>query len=63
MIKNTDKRYRIQITVSGTTLTYNLCQILSEDDTWLEFSDKFKKKFKVNKRNIVILEEVENGNN
>jgi len=62
MINNTDKRYKIQVTVSGNTLTYNLCQILNEDDTWLEFFDKFRKKFKINKRNIVILEEVEDGN-
>lgn len=61
-MRNTnDKKFKIQIEVSGNTLTYNLCTILSEDDVWLEFTDKFGTKFKVNKANIIILEEINSG--
>lgn len=62
MIKNTDKRYKIQIVISGNTLTYNSCIIINEDNTWLEFSDKFGTKFKVNKSQIAIMEELKDGN-
>lgn len=58
MIENTDKRYRIQVIISGNTLTYNNCKILNEDDTWLEFSDKFDTNFKINKNQIAIMEEL-----
>ena len=58
MIKDTDKKYRIQVIISGNTLTYNNCKIISEDNTWIEFSDKFQKIFKINKNNIVIMEEL-----
>lgn len=61
MIQNTDKRYKIQVEVSGNTLTYNNCKVINEDETWLEFSDKFGTIFKVNKKQIIIMEELKNG--
>ena len=58
---NTDKKYKIQIEVRGNNLTYNNCKILSEDETFLEFSDKFGIIFKVNKSQIIIMEEIKCG--
>ena len=55
---NTDKRYRIQVLINGNTLTYNNCLIFGEDETWLEFSDKFDIIYKYNKNNVVNLEEL-----
>lgn len=55
---NTDKKYKIQVIVSGHTLTYNHCKIISEDNTWLEFSDKFGTTFKYNKNIILSMEEL-----
>jgi len=59
MIKNLDKKYKIQITISGNTLTYNECIIINDSDTiWMEFSDKFGTIFKVNKSFVGIMEEL-----
>jgi len=52
------KQYRIQVEISNSTLTYNFCTILFEDETWLSFSDKFGTVFKVNKNSIKIMEEL-----
>lgn len=58
MEKSDEKRYRINVEISGNTLTYNNCKILGEDDTWVEFSDKFDVIYKYNKNKIVSMEEL-----
>ena len=56
-----DKRYRIQVVVSGNTLTFNNCKILSETENWLEFSDKFNTTYRYNKNIVTCIEELKNG--
>jgi len=60
---DTDKKYKIQIEIRGNNLTYSNCEILSEDETFLEFSDKFGTTFKVNKTQIIIMQELNSGDN
>lgn len=56
MIQKSDKRYKIQVIVNGSPLTFNNCLIISEDATWLEFSDKFDVILKYNKNTVVSME-------
>ena len=54
--KQSERKYKITINVSGTQLTYNNCVILKEEEDWLTFIDKFGNEYKVNKNSITILE-------
>jgi hypothetical protein len=62
MIKESDKRYRIQVMLNGNYLTYNNCRILKDESGWITFTDKFNKTFILNKNSITIMEVLEDGN-
>jgi len=49
--------YKITVEVNGKLLTYT-GKIISEDDDFVTFSDKFGTTFSYNKKNIVSMEEV-----
>ena len=55
-----NKTYIIRILIDGRLLTYKGL-ILSEDDFFIEFLDKYNKKISVNKNNIQSFEEAGNG--
>lgn len=58
MIKPDEKKYKINVIANGNTLTYTQCIVIKEDDTWVEFSDKFGNIIKYNKSAITSMEEL-----
>lgn len=52
-----NKTYILRVTIGGKLLTYN-AKIISIDDTFVSFTDKFGGKVSVNKKNIESFEEV-----
>lgn len=54
---NIGDTYIIRIEVNGRFLTYT-GKIISEDDDFITFSDKFGSTFSYNKKNIISMEEV-----
>jgi len=53
-----NKTYVIRTTINGRLLTYT-GKIISNDDIFITFLDKFEKKISINKKNIESYEEVE----
>lgn len=53
-----NRQYIIRVLIDGTLLTYSGV-IISQDDFFICFIDKFHKKISVNKKNIQSFEEVE----
>ena len=56
-----NKTYKIVFRVNGQDLGYTARDV-TEDDTFVNFVDKFGKKFTYNKTWIISVEEVSNGN-
>jgi len=54
---NFNDKYKITILIGDKVLTYT-GEIISEDDTFVTFVDKFGATFSYNKKNIVSAEEV-----
>lgn len=50
--------YILRVTIDGRLLTYT-AKVISIDENFVEFLDKFNTKISVNKRNIESYEEVE----
>ncbi len=53
-----NKTYILRITIDNRLLTYT-GKIISEDDTFITFLDRFDKKISVNKKNLESYEEVD----
>jgi len=52
--------YKIILKINNATLTYN-CKILSIDDNFISFIDKFGKEYNYHKGLIISFEELKNG--
>jgi len=57
-----EKRYKINIDSNGKTFFYK-GYIIKEDDFFITFNDKFKGEIRLNKKNIISIEEVKNDTN
>ena len=49
--------YKITVSVNERVLTYT-AKIISEDETFITFTDKFNSTFHYNKNNIISVEEI-----
>jgi hypothetical protein len=58
MLEKSDKRYKINVTSSGRTLTYTDCKLISDNEWSLTFTDKFGIVLTVNRAMIISMEEV-----
>lgn len=55
-----NKTYIIRLTINGKLLTYT-GKIISIDELFITFLDRFERKISINKKNIESYEEVSNG--
>jgi hypothetical protein len=54
-----EKKYKIRLTISGNTLTYDNCTLLEiDDDSLLKFKDKYDKVFLFSKNTLLYMEEL-----
>lgn len=56
MIFNKEKKYKIRCLINNVLLTYSNCEILNEDNLFVEFKDNYKKTISVNKSRITNFE-------
>jgi len=53
--------YKIIVSIEGTLLTYK-CKVISIDDNFVTFIDKFNKTYSYNLHNVIAIEEIKEVN-